>query len=81
MRVCGLELSVRELYKPEDKPQFMEIVALKKTLNELKQHHNRRARCRHGTIDNAIAKLEKIEDELRRSQLDASEWHRSPWRC
>ena len=32
MRVCGLEMSVRELYKPEDKPQFVEVVGLKKTL-------------------------------------------------
>ncbi|CCD19607.1 putative Paraflagellar rod protein [Trypanosoma vivax] len=79
MRVCGLELSVRELYKPEDKPQFMEIVALKKTLNELKQHHNKtRTVSFTGTIDNAIAKLEKIEDELRRSQLDASEMAQVP---
>lgn len=41
MRVCGLEMSVRELYKPEDKPQFMDIIALKKTLQELKQHRNK----------------------------------------
>ena len=41
MRVCGLEMSVRELYKPDDKPQFMEVVGLKKTLNELKQHRNK----------------------------------------
>eukprot|EP00757_Euglenozoa_sp_SAG-D1_P014502 gene14502-4278_t len=32
MRVCGLEMSQRELYKPEDKPQFMDVIALKKTL-------------------------------------------------
>ncbi|KAF5214368.1 Paraflagellar rod protein 2 [Trypanosoma cruzi] len=79
MRVCGLQLSVRELYKPEDKPHFMEVVALKKTLNELKQHHNKtRTVSFTGTIDNAIAKLEKIEDELRRSQLDASEMAQVP---
>ncbi|KAH8614565.1 hypothetical protein ERJ75_000674200 [Trypanosoma vivax] len=57
----------------------MEIVALKKTLNELKQHHNKtRTVSFTGTIDNAIAKLEKIEDELRRSQLDASEMAQVP---
>lgn len=27
MRVCGLEMSVRELYRPDDKPQFMEVIA------------------------------------------------------
>jgi len=79
MRVCGLEMSVRELYKPEDKPQFMEIVGLKKTLNELKQHRNKtRIVSFTGTIDNGLAKLEKVEDELRRSQLDATELAQVP---
>lgn len=79
MRVCGLEMSVRELYKPEDKPQYMEVVALKKTLNELKQHPNKtRTVSFTGTIDNGIVKLEKAEEELRRSQLDASEMARVP---
>uniref|UniRef100_A0A0A9X778 Paraflagellar rod protein n=1 Tax=Lygus hesperus TaxID=30085 RepID=A0A0A9X778_LYGHE len=62
MRVCGLEMSVRELYKPEDKPQYMEVVALKKTMNELKQHPNKtRTVSFTGTIDNGIVKLEKAE--------------------
>ena len=79
MRVCGLEMSVRELYKPDDKPQFMEIVGLKKTLNELKQHRNKtRIVSFTGTIDNGLAKLEKVEDELRRSQLDATELAQVP---
>ena len=79
MRVCGLEMSVRELYKPEDKPQFVEVVGLKKTLNELKQHRNKtRIVSFTGTIDNGLAKLEKVEDELRRSQLDATELAQVP---
>jgi hypothetical protein len=79
MRVCGLEMSVRELYKPEDKPQFMEIVGLKKTLNELKQHRNKtRIVSFTGTIDQGLAKLEKVEEELRRSQLDATELAQVP---
>jgi len=79
MRVCGLEMSVRELYKPEDKPQFVEVVGLKKTLNELKQHRNKtRIVSFSGTIDNALAKLEKVEEELRRSQLDATELAQVP---
>jgi len=79
MRVCGLEMSVRELYKPDDKPQFVEVVGLKKTLNELKQHRNKtRIVSFTGTIDNGLAKLEKVEDELRRSQLDATELAQVP---
>jgi hypothetical protein len=79
MRVCGLEMSVRELYKPEDKPQFVEVVGLKKTLNELKQHRNKtRIVSFTGTIDNALSKLEKVEEELRRSQLDATELAQVP---
>lgn len=79
MRVCGLEMSVRELYKPEDKPQFMEVVGLKKTLNELKQHRNKtRIVSFTATIDSGLAKLEKVEDELRRSQLDATEMAQVP---
>eukprot|EP00796_Vickermania_ingenoplastis_P007581 gene7581-5345_t len=79
MRVCNLEMSVRELYKPDDKPQYMEIVALKKTMNELKQHPNKtRTVSFTGTIDNGIVKLEKAEEELRRSQLDATELGKVP---
>jgi hypothetical protein len=79
MRVCGLEMSVRELYKPEDKPQFVEIVGLKKTLNELKQHRNKaRIVSFSATIDSGITKLEKVEEELRRSQLDATELAQVP---
>ncbi|KAG5504290.1 hypothetical protein JIQ42_06122 [Leishmania sp. Namibia] len=79
MRVCGLEMSLRELYKPEDKPQFMEIVALKKTLNELKQHPNKtRTVSLTATIDNGAVKMEKAEEELRQSQLDASDLAKVP---
>jgi len=79
MRVCGLEMSVRELFKPDDKPHFVEIVGLKKTLNELKQHRNKaRIVSFSATIDNGITKLEKVEEELRRSQLDATELAQVP---
>jgi len=79
MRVCGLEMTVRELYRPEDKPQFMDIIALKKTLQELKQHRNKtRIVSFTGTIDNGLSKLEKVEEELRRSQLDATELAQVP---
>jgi hypothetical protein len=70
---------VRELYKPEDKPQFMDVVALKKNLQELKQHRNKtRIVSFTGTIDQGLAKLEKVEEELRRSQLDATELAQVP---
>jgi hypothetical protein len=81
MRVCGLEMSQRELYKPEDKPQFMDIIALKKLLQELKQNRNK-SRVVNFTsmIDNSIAKVEKVEEELRRSQLDAAQLAQVPQR-
>eukprot|EP00906_Rhabdomonas_costata_P001422 RCo002385 len=79
MRVCGLEMSQRELYKPEDKPQFMDVIGLKKTLQELKQNRNKtRIVSFTGMIDNAINKVEKIEEELRRSQLDATQLAQVP---
>jgi len=81
MRVCGLEMSQRELYKPEDKPQFMDVIALKKTLQELKQNRNKtRIVSFTGMIDNSIAKVEKVEEELRRSQLDATQLSQVPQR-
>jgi len=81
MRVCGLEMSQRELYKPEDKPQFMDIIALKKLLQELKQNRNKnRIVSFTGMIDNSIAKVEKVEEELRRSQLDAAQLAQIPQR-
>eukprot|EP00992_Anisonema_acinus_P001793 TRINITY_DN10545_c0_g1_i3.p1 TRINITY_DN10545_c0_g1~~TRINITY_DN10545_c0_g1_i3.p1 ORF type:complete len:602 (+),score=186.22 TRINITY_DN10545_c0_g1_i3:61-1866(+) len=79
MRVCGLEMGQRELYKPEDKPQFMDIIGLKKTLQELKQNKNKtRIVSFTAVIDSAIAKTEKIEEELRRSQLDATQLAQVP---
>eukprot|EP01006_Ploeotia_vitrea_P041427 TRINITY_DN66525_c7_g4_i1.p1 TRINITY_DN66525_c7_g4~~TRINITY_DN66525_c7_g4_i1.p1 ORF type:complete len:604 (+),score=162.89 TRINITY_DN66525_c7_g4_i1:69-1880(+) len=82
MRVCGLEMSQRELYKPEDKPQFMDVIGLKKTLQELKQNRNKtRIVSFTGMIDNDINKVEKIEEELRRSQLDATQLAQVPVSC
>jgi len=79
MRVCGLEMSVRELYKPEDKPQFMDILSLKRVLQDMKQHRNKtRIVSFTGTIDNGLQKLEKVEEELRRSQLDSTELAQVP---
>eukprot|EP01010_Urceolus_cornutus_P001055 NODE_156_length_2157_cov_446.130455_g127_i0.p1 GENE.NODE_156_length_2157_cov_446.130455_g127_i0~~NODE_156_length_2157_cov_446.130455_g127_i0.p1 ORF type:complete len:583 (+),score=217.59 NODE_156_length_2157_cov_446.130455_g127_i0:244-1992(+) len=79
VRVCGLEMAQRELYKPEDKPQFMDVIGLKKTLQELKQNRNKtRIVSFTGMIDNAINKTEKVEEELRRSQLDATQLAQVP---
>eukprot|EP01012_Entosiphon_sulcatum_P036004 TRINITY_DN457_c0_g1_i1.p2 TRINITY_DN457_c0_g1~~TRINITY_DN457_c0_g1_i1.p2 ORF type:complete len:598 (-),score=157.38 TRINITY_DN457_c0_g1_i1:33-1826(-) len=79
MRVCGLEMGQRELYKPEDKPQFMDVIGLKKTLQELKQNKNKtRILSFTGVIDNAIAKMDKVEEDLRRSQLDATQLAQAP---
>ena len=53
-----------------DEPQFVEVVGLKKTLNELKQHRNKtRIVSFSGTIDNALAKLETQQTESR-EQVD-----------
>eukprot|EP01002_Notosolenus_urceolatus_P002696 NODE_170_length_2575_cov_172.680523_g127_i0.p2 GENE.NODE_170_length_2575_cov_172.680523_g127_i0~~NODE_170_length_2575_cov_172.680523_g127_i0.p2 ORF type:complete len:614 (+),score=311.90 NODE_170_length_2575_cov_172.680523_g127_i0:76-1842(+) len=74
MRVCGLEMTQRELYQPEDKPQFMDIVGIKKTLQEFKQNRNKtRVVSFTGMLDNCMSRIERIEDELRRSQLDATQ--------
>eukprot|EP00744_Colponema_vietnamica_P000468 GILI01000848.1.p1 GENE.GILI01000848.1~~GILI01000848.1.p1 ORF type:complete len:594 (+),score=283.40 GILI01000848.1:103-1884(+) len=79
MRVCGLEMSQRELYKPEDKAQFMEVIQVKKDLQELKQNRNKTRVVSFTTmIDNSIAKVEKVEEELRRSQLDATQLAQVP---
>jgi hypothetical protein len=57
----------------------MDVVALKKNLQELKQHRNKtRIVSFTGTIDQGLAKLEKVEEELRRSQLDATELAQVP---
>lgn len=81
MRVCGLEMSQRELYRPEDKAQFMEVIQVKKDLQELKQNRNKTRVVSFTTmIDNCIAKVEKVEEELRRSQLDATQLAQVPKR-
>jgi len=78
-RVCGLEMSVKDLFQPEDKPQFMDVIALKQNLQELKNHRNKtRLVSFTGTIDNALSKLEKVEEELRKSQLDATDLAQVP---
>lgn len=79
MRTCGLEMSQRDLYKPEDKPQIMDVINLKKVLQELKQNRNKtRIVSFTGMIDSAIATLESVEEELRRSQLDATQLAQVP---
>ncbi len=81
MRVCGLEMSQRELYRPEDKAQFMDIIGVKKTLQDLKQNRNKtRIVSFTQMIDNSIAKVEKVEEELRRSQIDATQLAQVPTR-
>lgn len=81
MRVCGLEMSQRELYRPEDKPQFMDVIGLKKVLQDLRQNRNKtRIVSFTQLIDNSIAKIEKVEEELRRSQLDATQLAQIPTR-
>ena len=79
MRVCGLEMSQRELYKPEDKPQFTGAIGMKRNFTEMKNNRNKtRIVSFTGVIDNAITKVEKVEEELRRSQLDATQLAQVP---
>ncbi|KAL7705505.1 paraflagellar rod protein 1D [Lotmaria passim] len=81
MRVCGLEMSQRELYRPEDKPQFMDIIGVKKVLQDLRQNRNKtRVVSFTQLVDSSIAKMEKVEEELRRSQLDATQLAQVPTR-
>jgi hypothetical protein len=57
----------------------MDIIGLKKTLQELKQNRNKtRIVSFTGMVDNAINKVEKVEEELRRSQLDATQLAQVP---
>jgi hypothetical protein len=78
-KLCGLEMSVRDLFQPDDKPQFMDVLALKQNLQELKNHRNKaRLVSFTGTIDNALSKLEKVEEELRKSKLDATDLAQVP---
>eukprot|EP00659_Diplonema_papillatum_P008632 gene8632-13354_t len=79
MRVCGLEMTLRELFQPDDKPQFMDVLALKRVLLDMKQHRNKtRVHSFTGVIDSGLTKLETLEEELRRSQLDATELAQVP---
>lgn len=57
----------------------MDVIGLKKTLQELKQNRNKtRIVSFTGMIDNSINKVEKVEEELRRSQLDATQLAQVP---
>merc|ERR1719162_2322339 len=57
----------------------MDIIGLKKQLQELKQNRNKtRIVSFTGVIDNAQTKVEKVEEELRRSQLDATQLAQVP---
>eukprot|EP00796_Vickermania_ingenoplastis_P000460 gene460-242_t len=66
---------------PEDKPQFMDVIAMKKVLQDQRQNRNKtRVVSFTQLIDNSIAKVEKVEEELRRSQLDATQLAQVPTR-
>eukprot|EP01006_Ploeotia_vitrea_P043023 TRINITY_DN66677_c2_g5_i1.p1 TRINITY_DN66677_c2_g5~~TRINITY_DN66677_c2_g5_i1.p1 ORF type:complete len:703 (-),score=99.71 TRINITY_DN66677_c2_g5_i1:2-2110(-) len=74
IKLLGLVLQVKDLSKPEDRPRLEDLRALRARLLELKQHPNKaRIVSFTGTIDNAIARVERLEDELRRTQIDATE--------
>jgi hypothetical protein len=82
MRVCGLEMSVRELYKPEDKPQYQEVVGLKKTLLELKQHRNKtRIVSFTGTIDMASRSSRRWRMSCGGRSSTRPSWLRCRLRC
>eukprot|EP00998_Keelungia_sp_KM082_P007543 NODE_373_length_2025_cov_116.840358_g366_i0.p1 GENE.NODE_373_length_2025_cov_116.840358_g366_i0~~NODE_373_length_2025_cov_116.840358_g366_i0.p1 ORF type:complete len:606 (-),score=190.81 NODE_373_length_2025_cov_116.840358_g366_i0:208-1980(-) len=82
LRVCGLTLNPKELFNPTDKPQFMDIVSLRKTLQELKTHRNKNKVVSFTDLfDKYIAALEGLEESLRKSQLDATEYSAIPAEC
>lgn len=72
-KVCGLELSRHDCYCPEDKPKYMDIIAWKKILEELKLNNNKtRMVSFTDMIDKAAENVSNMELDLRRSQLDAT---------
>eukprot|EP01013_Petalomonas_cantuscygni_P025248 TRINITY_DN47139_c0_g1_i1.p1 TRINITY_DN47139_c0_g1~~TRINITY_DN47139_c0_g1_i1.p1 ORF type:complete len:610 (-),score=205.93 TRINITY_DN47139_c0_g1_i1:619-2448(-) len=78
-RICGLEMTIRELFSPDDKPELTDVLALKRTLQNLKSHHNKaRLVAFTGVIDSSLNKLAQVEEELRKSQFDATELAQVP---
>eukprot|EP01013_Petalomonas_cantuscygni_P024045 TRINITY_DN45606_c0_g1_i1.p1 TRINITY_DN45606_c0_g1~~TRINITY_DN45606_c0_g1_i1.p1 ORF type:complete len:614 (-),score=220.87 TRINITY_DN45606_c0_g1_i1:447-2288(-) len=74
MRVCQLEMSPRDLYHPDMKPNLVDVLAIKKSIQERKNNHNKaRVVSFSNMLENCLTRIERIEQELRVSQLDATE--------
>lgn len=78
-RQCGLELNYEDLLNPDDKANITDVLNLKRTLQDLKTHHHRARKADFsGVIERSLTYLSKVEDELRKSQIDATELARVP---
>eukprot|EP01064_Diplonema_japonicum_P001696 TRINITY_DN11126_c0_g2_i1.p1 TRINITY_DN11126_c0_g2~~TRINITY_DN11126_c0_g2_i1.p1 ORF type:complete len:749 (+),score=272.42 TRINITY_DN11126_c0_g2_i1:81-2249(+) len=77
---AGLQLHGEQLYSSDAEPQYFEIVQQAANLQKLKQdHHEKEQYGPHKvSVNNGMRRLERVEKELKNSQVDATELARVP---
>lgn len=79
MRQGKLDMQQSELDKPTDQPVIVEILNVKKAIQDRKNNHNKgRIVSFTSMLENALAQIDAIEQDLRVSQLDATELAKVP---
>lgn len=80
LKDAQLKLQPRELFRPEMQPKYLEVVQQAANLQKLKQDHSSKEQYVpfKATIDSGARRLERVEKEIRGSQLDATDLARLP---
>jgi len=80
IRDASLCLQPQQLYTPEMEPQYLELVQQSANLSQLKKDNSEKEQFEpHKVIaNNGLRRLDRIEQEIKQSQLDASELARTP---
>jgi predicted HicB family RNase H-like nuclease len=80
LKDAQLKLQPRELYRPDMQPKYLDIVQQAANLQKLRQDHSTKDLypAFKATVDNGARRLERIEKEIRGSQIDATDLARLP---
>lgn len=79
MRLCGLKLHPQDMYKPDQRPRDEGIAHLKSRMTDLQSVSNRsRYLNMTGSIENCIAKLDRVQQGATKTQINFDELMQIP---
>eukprot|EP01004_Peranema_trichophorum_P009956 NODE_870_length_2288_cov_107.894688_g743_i0.p1 GENE.NODE_870_length_2288_cov_107.894688_g743_i0~~NODE_870_length_2288_cov_107.894688_g743_i0.p1 ORF type:complete len:717 (-),score=152.64 NODE_870_length_2288_cov_107.894688_g743_i0:75-2225(-) len=77
---AGLKLQPQELYRPDMQPKYFDIIQQEENLRKLRTDHSNKEiyNVYKTAIDNGERRLDRVEKEIKKSQLDATDMSRLP---